>query len=244
MESDYEVLGVSPDADRDAVRRAYRNLLKVHHPDLGGSRERFLRIKEAYEKVTGEGAPGPLGLQGTTENGHKRSVPHTYDPSVRDPCPERNLSVKGEYVHLTLRGLVHDVDLGSLLDSAVNADVRRTVAFFQVHNTSERVLHWRGRTNTNFGGDDGFLYEASSIVTPRAADLPAWWCGVDVDVAPGRAIDGLVIAQKLPDDVTIENVVYTQHVYDDGEHVETERYLFEIKPGVRTMLDEIPSDFE
>lgn len=242
MESDYEVLGVSPDADRDAVRRAYRTLMKVHHPDLGGSREQFLRIKEAYENVTGEGVPGPMAFEGA--NGHRRSVSHPYDPSVRDLRRERYLSVAGTYVHLSLRGLVHDVDLGSLLGSTVNTGARRTVAFFQFHNTSDRVLRWQGRTNTNFGGDDGFLYEASSVVTPRASELPAWWCGVDVDVPPGRAIDGLVIAQKLPDDVTIENVVYTQQVYDDDEHVETERYLFEIKPTVRETLDVIPSDFE
>ncbi|MFP9191701.1 J domain-containing protein [Natrialbaceae archaeon A-CW1-1] len=54
MESHYDVLGVSPDADLDEIRAAYRRLLKRHHPDQGGSRDQFLRIKQAYETVVGE----------------------------------------------------------------------------------------------------------------------------------------------------------------------------------------------
>lgn len=245
MESDYEVLGVSPDADREEVRRAYRALLKVHHPDLDGSRERFLRIKEAYENVTGDDDSDSLALDGKRENGSSGATARTYDPASRELSFERNLSVQGEYLRVTLRGLVHDVDLESLLDSTVTADATRAVAFFQVQNASERPLRWRGPTHTNFGGDDGFLYDASTIVTPRAAELPSWWCGVDVDVPPERAVDGLVIAQELPEDVTVEKVIYTQHVYDDdGDLEDTERYIFEIRPPMRERLDRIPPEFE
>jgi hypothetical protein len=34
--SPYEVLGLRPGADREAIERAYRRLIKQHHPDLGG----------------------------------------------------------------------------------------------------------------------------------------------------------------------------------------------------------------
>ena len=49
----YEVLGISPDADADAVRRAYKRGAMRHHPDrnLGdpSSEERFKELGEAYK---------------------------------------------------------------------------------------------------------------------------------------------------------------------------------------------------
>jgi curved DNA-binding protein CbpA len=45
----YGVLGVSPKADRTAVKSAFRSLAKVCHPDLqGGDEPRFKEIANAY----------------------------------------------------------------------------------------------------------------------------------------------------------------------------------------------------
>jgi curved DNA-binding protein CbpA len=44
-----KVLGVSRDADEDTVRRAYRKLVRKHHPDVGGDKATFIRIQEAYD---------------------------------------------------------------------------------------------------------------------------------------------------------------------------------------------------
>jgi DnaJ-class molecular chaperone len=45
----YGVLGVSPTADRAAVKSAFRNLAKICHPDMqGGSEQRFREIADAY----------------------------------------------------------------------------------------------------------------------------------------------------------------------------------------------------
>jgi len=45
----WEVLGVSPDADKTAIVNAYRALAKIHHPDAGGNADDFRRLREAYE---------------------------------------------------------------------------------------------------------------------------------------------------------------------------------------------------
>ena len=45
----HDVLGVPVDANKAAVVNAYKALCKVHHPDVGGSHDDFIRLKNAYE---------------------------------------------------------------------------------------------------------------------------------------------------------------------------------------------------
>ncbi|GEM_PF-5230514 len=51
----YLVLGVKPTASADAIKRAYRRLVKRYHPDVNKARtakEMFLEVKEAYEVLS------------------------------------------------------------------------------------------------------------------------------------------------------------------------------------------------
>lgn len=47
----YSILGVSKTATQDEIKRAYRKLAGQHHPDKGGSKERFQEIQEAYDTL-------------------------------------------------------------------------------------------------------------------------------------------------------------------------------------------------
>lgn len=51
IEEAYEKLGVSKGKDLDYYTDVYRDLIKEHHPDLGGSRDEFVKIQEAYELI-------------------------------------------------------------------------------------------------------------------------------------------------------------------------------------------------
>ncbi|MBF0339970.1 MAG: DnaJ domain-containing protein [Magnetococcales bacterium] len=51
QESARVVLGVAADADRVAIRRRYRELSLLHHPDRGGDAARFRVIAEAAEAL-------------------------------------------------------------------------------------------------------------------------------------------------------------------------------------------------
>ncbi len=55
----YRILGVSPDADSQEIKRAYRKQAKLFHPDVNsgdGAQEEFVKVNEAYEMLVNEGA--------------------------------------------------------------------------------------------------------------------------------------------------------------------------------------------
>ena len=67
MRDPYEVLGVSPDADDDEVKRAYRDLARKYHPDnyqnnplADLAEEKMKEINEAYDAIT-KGRTGGSG---------------------------------------------------------------------------------------------------------------------------------------------------------------------------------------
>lgn len=47
----WEVLGVSQDAAWEEVKAAYRKLAKEFHPDIGGDRQRWDTVQQAYEQA-------------------------------------------------------------------------------------------------------------------------------------------------------------------------------------------------
>lgn len=47
----WEILGLRPDADEDAIDAVYRAKAKRLHPDKGGSAEAFAELQAAYEAV-------------------------------------------------------------------------------------------------------------------------------------------------------------------------------------------------
>ena len=47
----FSTLGIPFGSNTEKIKQAYRELAKKHHPDLGGSAERFVRIQKAYENL-------------------------------------------------------------------------------------------------------------------------------------------------------------------------------------------------
>eukprot|EP00466_Bigelowiella_natans_P001728 jgi/Bigna1/78550/fgenesh1_pg.55_\ len=51
--SDWDILGITAESSIDSVKRAYRALVKLHHPDTGGDEQRFQVVKDAFERIVG-----------------------------------------------------------------------------------------------------------------------------------------------------------------------------------------------
>tara|TARA_Y100001968_G_scaffold292556_1_gene297847 strand:+ start:123 stop:314 length:192 start_codon:yes stop_codon:yes gene_type:complete len=47
----YDVLGINRKASKSEIKSAYRLQAKKHHPDTGGSKDKFLIIQLAWETL-------------------------------------------------------------------------------------------------------------------------------------------------------------------------------------------------
>jgi DnaJ-class molecular chaperone len=45
----YEILEIQKDSSINDIKKAYKNKVKIHHPDKGGNPENFNNIKNAYD---------------------------------------------------------------------------------------------------------------------------------------------------------------------------------------------------
>lgn len=48
----YEILGVTEDATPEEIKKTFRKEAVKHHPDRGGSKEKFQEINEAYQVLS------------------------------------------------------------------------------------------------------------------------------------------------------------------------------------------------
>lgn len=47
----YQTLGISRNATKEEIKKAYHRLAHIHHPDKGGDPKKFIEIKKAYEAI-------------------------------------------------------------------------------------------------------------------------------------------------------------------------------------------------
>lgn len=87
----YVLLGVSPKADSDKIKQAYRKIAKTHHPDISQSSngaEKFKEIKEAYDTLMDADKRKQYD-SGLNQGGGAEKIKVKRHPRRRRPEPER-----------------------------------------------------------------------------------------------------------------------------------------------------------
>ena len=68
-----QILGVAPDARGEEIERAYRRLVRRHHPDVGGDVAHFLRLCDAHRCLIALERTPPPSPTATTPWRRRRS---------------------------------------------------------------------------------------------------------------------------------------------------------------------------
>lgn len=231
MADSHEVLGVPPGADEATVRSAYRDLLMEHHPDHGGSPERFMQIKDAYERIVeGNAITQALSDGGTVTATRKRA--EVTGEAVED---EDGLQLVAEADGLVVRlvALTERLATEDVLPEHVDAG-RRVGASFHVVNETGRPVTWKAR-RIRFVSSQGERY-LPTVYRPKRRKLPDRWRGDDVELEPGETARSFLLSRELPEAVAIEAVVYDQQSSAGPTH----RVEFTIDEPARSALDRQP----
>jgi molecular chaperone DnaJ len=65
----YEVLGISTNASKDDIKKAYRKLALQHHPDRGGDESKFKELTQAHSILTDDEKRKRYDMTGSIEDG-------------------------------------------------------------------------------------------------------------------------------------------------------------------------------
>ena len=98
----YAILGISTDADADAIRNAYRTLVRRYHPDAGPGScpQQFRHVVEAYETLRDPARRQAYDL--TLRRPHFAQA--TPEPMVRFGAPQSVRGWEVRYQGLPNRG--------------------------------------------------------------------------------------------------------------------------------------------
>ena len=89
----YDELGIEKNATKNEIKSSYRSLVKQHHPDKGGQKERFLAIQNAWEtlndpikkeKYDREIFSSNTSLDSLNENWEEKFNSKKYNSSIKD----------------------------------------------------------------------------------------------------------------------------------------------------------------
>jgi curved DNA-binding protein CbpA len=84
----YKILGVEPNASPEAIRKAYRTLVKKYHPDKNPNQAaaaKFIEIQAAYEQITN----GEVGLQPDAVQQKYRASQQQYEQELEAYMQQR-----------------------------------------------------------------------------------------------------------------------------------------------------------
>ena len=137
--SAHSTLGLPADATPDEIRRRYRELAKVCHPDAGGDPASFIQLQQAYESLLEEksrpAAATPSRNEEATWNADAPEAPAESQPSrpawwdeIINETGGRPTSVEEKKRNLYVERALPDRSFGKLALATLGASVVVTLA--------------------------------------------------------------------------------------------------------------------
>ncbi len=84
----FTILGIPASASIEEIHAAYRNRARKHHPDLGGDRQKFQELSEAYaELIRVKEAESTVSFSAPQKPAEPRSSPNPDGPPTRPLQP-------------------------------------------------------------------------------------------------------------------------------------------------------------
>ena len=164
----YEILGLKITATEEEVKKAYRKLAMVHHPDKGGDVDKFKEITAAYENITNNNFPEnrqqqqPFNPFDMMNQHFRQQYPHNQRQEVNisaDPKPQKKRVVLRKQINITLEEAFKGVEKKLSLkneqmcshcsstcgtcngNGRVNVEQRQQVGFASFVSTTIRPCH-------------------------------------------------------------------------------------------------------
>ena len=81
MEKYYLILEIKPGATKEEIKKSFRRLAHIHHPDKGGDAEIFKKMSEAYNELMKDNSYADFGHH---SGSYSSATVYTYNTSTGD----------------------------------------------------------------------------------------------------------------------------------------------------------------
>lgn len=122
----YETLGVEKGCSESEIKKAYRKLSRLHHPDKGGDEHKFKEINAAYEILSDaeqRAKYDKYGLEGIGDDGHGHTGEDLFSMFFGGGGRRRTGPRKGPSINHPLKVSLEDLYNGKTVKLAVNRKV-------------------------------------------------------------------------------------------------------------------------
>ena len=161
MTDPYSVLGVSPTAEMDEIKKAYRKLSRTYHPDANinnpnkeQAEEKFKQIQEAYNQIVKERENNASGSYGQGSYGQGGQGAYGYGGF--GGYGQQRQSAEYDNGPIELRAAANYINNG-MYQEAMNV----------LHNITERNAQWyylRARANYGIGNQVNAMEDVQQAV--------------------------------------------------------------------------------
>jgi len=140
MSDYYQTLGVANNATPEDIKKAYRRMAGIHHPDKGGDTAQFQKVQEAYETLSDPQKrqqydnPNPFG-NGQMPGGFQQGFPGGFSFQMGGFGMDDIFSQM--FGHPGQRGRPHQPSYRTVV----------WVSIEQVYNGGEQLLQMQGQSN-------------------------------------------------------------------------------------------------